>query len=360
MKELLKEGHISIKQFAELWSHAKQGRITNQIWEDIDLSTENGLLLCTGYPELAALLIKRYPSIATNIALWQIPSQYQLEVVRSIKDEIVGPNGIEYVKALISARSEILLQVIRHVGVSSLPTFLNAYVQSENSEPTYLQPLLNEYYNEFKLWIKQQNPRNLNDKLFEAIFISLNYEKLQRLDISSDMWIVGYRSVTRKNSKVNEIFAACIVLSIGFQNRIRHAEYLVIETFYTVYRFGLNQQLSTSIWQMINRDDYHYQDEAESVGFWSMFTKKKKDRVPSWDYCESLIRIGANSFVKNEWRSQSFALTFNDPKVFERVIDYLITYDKGHKYLNRLTFEAENGRLKLSKFQKGILNSAFE
>ncbi len=360
MKELLKEEQITVIKFAELWSSAKPGRISEKIWEDLDLSTENALLLSTRHPDLVALLIKRYPSIAANVAFWQIPARYQLEVIRLIKDEIAGADGIKYVSALISAKSDILLQALRYIGVNSLPTFLNAYVQSTNNDPTYLQPLLNEYFNEFKSWIRKQNPADLHDKLLEATFISLNYERLQRLDLSSTAWILSYRSITSKNSKVNEVFAACTILSIGLQNRISHADELVIESFNTVYYFGLSGKLGTSIWQMINRDDYHYQDEPESIGFWSMFTKKKKDRVPPWDYCESLIRIGANSFVKNEWMSQSFALAFNDPKVFERVVDYLVTYSKGQRYLGHISSDADNGRLKLSKFQKDILNNMLQ
>lgn len=359
MKELLRQDQITVMQFAELWSRARAGRISDSIWSDIELSAENALLLSTAYPELSTILLTRYPSIATSVAFWQIPTRYQLEAIRSIADHIRAADGIRYTTALISAKSEVIVPALRHVGEESLPTFLFGYVESKNDDPVYLQPFLNEYYNQFRLWLRRDQP-TLHDKLIEAMFVSLSYEKLQRLEISTNAWLYFYNSITSKNTRVNKIFAACIVLSIGFENRMANSDQLVIETFSTVYRFGLQGQLGSGIWQMINRDDYHYQDEQESVGFWSMFTRKKKDPVPSWDYCDSLVRIGAHAFVKNNWSAHSFVSAFRELTIFERVIDYLLTYQKGQRYLEYLLTHAAKGKLSLSRGQEQILRNAPE
>ena len=352
--EMLGSKEITAFEFANLWHSSKEGRLSNNIWDSVSLSFEELISLSLQYPSLSEIFIQRDSEIGTLEKFWTLPIKNQRKAIKILSKNVGISDWTPFIKAIISANSGVILDLVEAVGARWLPNALELYSNSTIKDPTYVQPLLQEYYDDFRKWIRGTT-KPIPSKLFEAIFIDLDYAKLQHLDLSSETWLWGYNSVTTKHSNVNEIFAASIVLSIGFQNRIKHADDLIIRTFETVYEFGKRSQLNSGIWQMINRDDYHYHEDLEPVGFWSLFTRKKKDRVPSWDYCESLIRIGSNSFVKNQWKPQSFLLAFRKNEIFERVVDYSLTYGKGERYMEWLANEVKSGKVKISRGQLDIL-----
>ncbi len=353
--ELLASERITVLEFANLYNSAKAGRLSDDIWNSVEIDASTSLKLCHNYPELSQVLLDKNPRIATHVEFWHIPIKQQLKALKKLDRDHNIRDWFPFLNAILRSKSEIFNQTLNIIGVKYLPVILECFSEFEESDPIELQSIINEYYSDFKTWL-QTRKKNIHWKIFEAVFIGLDFHKIQKLDLISEEWIHGYDVVSSRSNRVNHIFTSCILLSIGFQNRINHSDKLVVRTFEAVYKYGKKSQLNSGIWQMINRDDY-YDDDNESIGFWSIFTKRKRDRVPYWDYCESLIRIAANAFAKNQWSTQSFISSFVNPEIFERIVDYSQTFDKGEKYIKWVYRDILNGKISAAKTQTDILKS---
>ena len=80
-------------------------------------------------------------------------------------------------------------------------------------------------------------------------------------------------------------------------------------------------------------------------------------KVPSWDYCEILVRTVSNKFIKNGWPRQSFLGTMRTEEVFVRSVSFYAESNKGQKFLNAVLNDIRQGRIKPFGFQWKILNS---
>lgn len=354
--QLLSDGGISIERFAELYNSSKPGRISESIWQHISMDDAAALTIISNFPQLALIVLQRNISIATQIQFWHLPTKIQQKALKELSNELNGNEWSIIIDVIIRSESEILTHLLPVIGPKYLPLLIERFSESHR-DPIVLQPIITEYYSEFKKYI--QNLGDIPLKVMEALLIGLDFHKIQKLELQTETWIRGYDLVRSESKRVNDIFSSCILLSIGFQNKSQGADRLVIKTFETVYTYGRRGQLNSGIWQMINRDDYYNDNEAESVSFWSLFKRKKKDRVPYWDYCESLVRIGANAYARNNWSYQSFILAFSNPEIFERIVDYSLTFEKGEIFMDNFYKQVSHGRIIPSNKQNDILKRIF-
>jgi hypothetical protein len=97
-------------------------------------------------------------------------------------------------------------------------------------------------------------------------------------------------------------FASCVLLAFGFNRRIGNPAGIVLNCFSDVYYYAEASKVAGKNWEILPMDMSEEEDDDRdplSVLFsiLNMFSPKKHD-VPSWDYCELLIRTLVNKFIK--------------------------------------------------------------
>jgi hypothetical protein len=137
----------------------------------------------------------------------------------------------------------------------------------------------------------------------------------------------AYGAMRNNNYDVNKVKVACSTFSVGLSNRTPGSEFIIEKTFHDVFTYAADSKIDNDIWDIIPKFENDEDDEDDqNVDLFSFLKiigfqpKKKKKHIPWWDYCELLVRIVSDKYIKNSWPTQSFLYAVNSPNEFEGVV----------------------------------------
>ncbi|MES2654588.1 MAG: hypothetical protein V4620_03310 [Bacteroidota bacterium] len=360
--DILTNETITFKEFLGIIKKADSNLITKKIWDKIPLENIDFVGLLNEHDDFINILVEKSPEFANNAAIWQLDYSLQSQVFNTLLNSQKDIDWNTIMISALSSRSAIVFDIINKFGNEAIYTIFNWLNSRQKSRK--LWPELEKYLmlaNEsgFKKWLKFKEEDRLDTKIFDLIFKYWNMGKILDSGISAKAWIDVYKEIKASKFDYDFINISCLLLSIGLDNRVKHSDKLVAETFNNVYILAANSKIESKHWYLIPKEMEEEDDELYPfVNLFALFgfsSQKKKRQVPSWDYCEFLIRTVSNKFIKYSWPKQSFLDTTTSEIVFNRVIDYCLSTKKGITFLRELNHEIKNGKVKPHSFQKKLI-----
>jgi hypothetical protein len=359
--ELYKSKSITFSDFIQILKRSKSLQVSNDFWHNIEFDALEILKLIQYDSSLIEIFLERKPEFATETAVWKLDYSLQHRILTSLIYSGKVYDWRPYTYAILNSGSDILFDLKKSIGREIINLSLD-WANGSNLKKTFSDDWANEVMHRndaiFKKWL-QSNSTHLAPKVFALIFLFVDIHKLKKFELSSEIWKNGYKELCLNNHGTNIVYVASALLSLGFDNSIKHAPLLVEETFHDVYSYAANSKIDSSTWHLIPQEDIENEEEKDhSFDFFEFFgisTKKKKD-IPSWDYCELLIRTLSNKFIKYNWPNQSFLNCLRNQSAFNRAINYCLSFNKGIKLVFNVKEEVNREKIKAIGFQKQILN----
>jgi hypothetical protein len=362
---LLYNDIIEVNELLNWITNAPKGRISDEIWDKLEITDSVILNLLHNNKEFAYALVLKSDNIIYNRSAWELPFEQQ----KLLLELFIKHNRIRdwnrLIHVILDASSNIIFELYwqkqEMVFHTSLEWFNSGQPDRRFTEE-WKKFIVNERDYILIKWLKQ-NEKRIHSKTFAFIFDNLQSHKVISLGFSHNTWLIAYKKLKTTEYKVNLVYISTILLAIGFNDNIPNAEWLASATFLDVYNFAQNLRLDQHDYNLIPKDSQLDSDNEDAGILETIFnllrTKPKKHyQVESWDYCEHLIRTLCNKTIKNNWNPGAFLSTLKDPAVFYRAISYCATFKKGRQLIQKVFKHIENRQIKFEDFQYQYLRKS--
>jgi hypothetical protein len=358
--DLINSNEISLTDFVNVWNSARPERINKDIWKSLNISEDELSNLVTGNENLLDVMIDNYPKVLCSEKIWKTDYTLQKSIIEKLQARTQNLDR-EIVFAALDAGSSIIGDMYNLAGSKVIWDSLDWLNDGETKlrfPGDWATFITKKEKNTFREWVSL-NQNNLNGKIYEMIFLNLHYDDIRQFYFESSIWIKGYQVLQASNSRVNIVYVAAVLLSLALNNKLVKSENIIVEAFHDFYSYAASSKIESSVWNIIPSYDEDFDESEDSLNFFARlfgFNSVKKKRAESWDYCERLIRILVDKYVKYEWSSQSFLNTLKNKIAFERTLKYCLNSKKGFVLLERLAIDFKKGKVKPLPFQTVFMN----
>jgi len=355
--DLFNNGSINVQDLIKLWTTSANGVLSNSLWENFNFNNSDVIQAISTDHRLIDFFANKYPGIFYEQEAWNLPFDLQKRVLLSIRDNI---DLNRLTTAILESSSDIIFNLYEWKG-SKIVTLSLEWINKVDS---------NVLNNSWELYIFKNlenvcinwlfaNQSHLSTKILRSMFNYLPNRKLQGINFSHETWLNIYKKLKLNEEQNNLPYIATTILTIGFNNQIPNAEWLVSVTFQDVYDFASNRQIDYNLWNMIpNEYGDEFDDEDYGViTFFSSFINKPKKRhqIDSWDYCEYLIRTLCNKTIKYNWHPGAFLASFKSAKTFYRAIEYCASFKKGYNLILKINNHIDSKKINVHDYQNQFL-----
>lgn len=349
----LKSSKISIRDFINIYINASKNKIGQEIWKEIDLSTEDLIDVVDHEPQLIPIFASKIAEIAKEKETWQLSFWKQERLLYLIRNV----NNIEWKKvlyAMLSAQTPVINSFL--MGQEYSKTYLLIALVNEGVYVTNdTLSLIYECKETVRNYVRNETS-TLSVQFASGLFRTYNQRDLSLFELDGTKWVTVYRKIENDSMKV---YVASILLSFAFNRRVQNPAVLVSECFSDIYYFAKNSKITYEYWKIIPIDLAEVEEDKDTITilmeFLNIFPSKKKE-VADWDYCEQLIRTLVNKFMKNRWAYQCFIDSLKTFETTESAVSYCISFKKGRKYLNSIIHLVNIKKLKIGAHQRDIFN----
>jgi len=355
---LLQNGKIELEELLSMITDCPSGRISEQLWDEIELPDSLILDLLSRNYTTALPLILRSESIVYSEAIWRLPHHQQKDLFFQFHHHNLIRDWSRLTKVILEVGSEMIFELYWKNNELVFNFSLEWYNQGKATQQFtagWKDFVTKEKDQQFIKWLRV-NERRIHSKMFALIFDNLASRKILTLNFSHNTWLTAYKKLKLTEYRGNVEYIASLLLTIGFNNDIANSEWLVSVTFQDVYNFAENLQLGQQNWNLIPKDFEENMDNddwgiIETLVNILKFKPKKQYQVESWDYCENLIRTFCNKTIKNNWNPGAFLSTLKEPKAFYRAATYCVTFKKGRQLIMKIIRHIENRQIQFEPFQ---------
>lgn len=352
--DLFERKEIDFHKLLYLWMNsASENRINRKMWSKIKLEDDEILILLMEDNSLIDEFISSVEALGKEIKIWKSDYSIQEKLIGYIFTNRNESDIKEYVFSILDSESKIITQLYKEIGASVIKYTLDWLNDSKNTRKLlkeWRKEIFGGYLDYVFDWV---NRNEVSPKIIDLLLMEVKPERLPQLKISSDNWIEAYREIKKKEYETDNVYLACVVLSIGLSNKVKNCEGIVSEVFADTFNYAASTKIDNYSWKVIRKEEF-LEDERHDLpfSFFSFFSSDNdhtKYHVAYWDYCEFLIRTVCNGFIKNRWAKKYFILTFRDYKQFMRAIQYCALYKKGRKFLSE--FREEKSKTEITQPQ---------
>ncbi|UKT65092.1 hypothetical protein [Pedobacter mucosus] len=355
---LLQNGKIQLEELLSMIFDCPSGRISNHLWDEIELPDNLILDLLARNYATALPLILRSENIVYSETIWRLPHQQQRDLFFQFLQHNLIRDWPRLIKVILEVGSELIFELYWKNNDLVFNSSLEWYNQGKATQQFtagWKDFITKEKDQQFIKWLRT-NERRIHSKMFALIFDNLASRKILTLGFSHNTWLTAYKKLKLTEYRGNVEYIASLLLTIGFNNDIANSEWLVSVTFQDVYVFAENLQLGQHNWNIIPKDFEENMDNddwgiIETLVNILKFKPKKQYQVESWDYCENLIRTFCNKTIKNNWNPGAFLSTLKEPKLFYRAAAYCVTFKKGRQLTMKIIRHIENRQIQFEPFQ---------
>jgi len=346
----LKSNKISTNEFFDFYINTAPELINYDIWKDILINSTDIIELLSRDSRLISVFSKKIPSIATLNETWKLPFEIQKKIIE-ILENAANINWESIIKSILESKSSIIFHLLKNNDpkIYFLIKFYN------NGFPVSTDVLSLVFTS--KIILKdfiRKNVSTLNVQFCCTIFQKLYYEDLNSLGLDSNMWRQIYKKINDEQTKIH---ASCILLSFGLNRKISNPALIVSECFNDVYHFAKKSKINHDIWRLIPLDVIEQEDEDTFSLIFSYLFLPKKNNIPSWDYCELLIRTLVNKFIKFHWPLQYFLDSLKTFDTTKSAISYAIGFKKGSKFMKEILINIDRRKVQIGKHQVQLITS---
>ena len=352
---------VSNREILGLWISAIPGRLSKDALQSVEIDTPDLLEMLEDNLEILDVLGINISEICSDSQVWKKGSfNLQKELISSLNKTKSKIDWRSIINAILDANSKIIFEVRKALGGAVVATSLDWLVKPNNKWyflEEWAKSIVKGDEHYFNEWLGA-NRSKINYKVFKMIFDFYDPLHLKNLDISGTVWSNAYRQFRTTETDSRLVYISCSLLSMGLNNKASGSQNLIAETFTDVYHFAADSKIDQSLWNWIPREDYEDEEDLffDVFSFFGFDSKKKRGNIPSWDYCEILVRTLSNRFIKYSWTTQAFADALGDRDVFLRTLDYCLSFKKGEKFISKMIRDYQAGRIKLKPFQKVTLS----
>jgi hypothetical protein len=355
---LVQNGKISISELLNIVANSPAQRLSDNIWNDLEVDEQHILeLLETNY-EMALPFVLRSDSLIYSISTWQLTFQVQRTIFSELYNNRLINDWNRLTRAALEVKSDIVFEFFWKHGDAIIYYALDWF--NEGKPDQQFSTALSNFITKekdyaFIKWLRK-NERKIHSKVFALIFNNLSSKKVVNLSFNHNTWLSAYRKLKLTEYQGNIPYIASLLLTIGFNNEKSGADWLVSVTFQDVYDFAGNMRINDQVWNMIPKE-YDDDPEADEMGFIESILSalrvkpKKNFQVESWDYQENLIRTLCNKTVKFNWNPGAFLNTLKDQQTFYRAVNYCVSMKKGHSFIIKILKHIDNKQIKFEPFQ---------
>ena len=355
---LLQNNKITTIELLDMISECPPGRISQDIWYELEVTDTMILDMLSKNYESAIPLLNHSQNIVYSPSIWMLPFNQQRQLFSQFYKQNLINDWPRLTIITLEVSSDIILELFWKQGEIILNTSLDWYNQGKVNQK-FTQNWLNLVTKEreylFVRWL-HRNERRIHSKTFGLIFDKLSSKTIINLKFSHNTWLNAYKKLKVTEYRGNVPYIASLLLTIGFNNDIANSEWLVSVTFSDVYYFAANLNLDSQVYNLIPKDS----DSSEDYEDWNIIETilsilkvkpKKNSQVESWDYCENLIRTLCNKTIKNNWNPGAFLNTLREPELFYRAVAYCATFNKGQQFILKIVRHIENKQIDFESFQ---------
>ncbi len=359
--DLLKNNAIEVADLIVLWNNAQPNRISNEVWNKLDISENQLYNLFKNDTTSLNIFNTQILSLIYSINFWKKHTEFQEKII----DFLVAKEDIQWEKIiliLLEEKSTLIFYIAKYRPYWTV--YLSLEWLNDSKPEEYLMKewskgIVVDYRLVFYDWLNK-NRTKVGSKVFALILLYETPQRLFNLNMSAEIWISSYNTMKEHNHGVNMIYFSACTLAFGFQNKIGASSKLVKESFHDVFSYAASSKILDDIWYLIPQETDGDQEEFKIYNFFNLFSTqtlpKKNHEIENWDYCELLIRTMVNKFIRYDWSTQVFLDTQKNALIFSRTMLYCISIKKGRKFLIRINSEIKSGRLTPLPFQKEIFD----
>ncbi len=355
---LLQNHKIQIPELLSMISECPKGRISEALWDELEVTDSMILDLLSKNYEIAFPLILRSQNIIYNQSIWRLPFEQQKKLFVQFYNHNLIHDWEKLTLVVLEVSSDIIFEFYWKQDEVVFNTSLDWYNQgkaNQNFTDAWKNFVTREKDYLFIKWLRK-NEKRIHSKTFALLFDNLPSKKIINLDFSHNTWLTAYKKLKVTEYPGNVAYIASLLLAIGFNNNIASSEWLVSVTFQDVYSFAANLKLDQQLYNLIPKD---FEDQTENDDWGILETilsllktkPKKQYQVESWDYCENLTRTLCNKTIKNNWNPGAFLNTLKESVIFYRAIDYCATFKKGRQLIMKIIKHIENKQIQFESFQ---------
>lgn len=336
---LFKKQEISYVEFVEIMGNIQPKRLPPAVWDSISFDIDSLLQALELKPKFAEKVLLKFPNIALHKATWNTSDLLQRVILRSLINSEIK-EWRPFIEVILKSGSPIIYEAKKELGQEVVLLSLD-WLNKSNDSPEistdWFNYILFNNKTIFQNWLSK-NKAKLSSNFLTTIFPLLNYNEIQSLNFSADMWLKIYRELKydEKKEKIGNIATA--LLSIGLDNKIKDSEWLVAETFHDVFTFVTTNKISSNFWTNIPTEiQAHQVDERDYMSeFFALIRntpKRKNIPLPSQnDYSEILIRTLVNKHIRHNWHHQAFLDAFKSENELRKAFEYCQLFDKGQDF----------------------------
>lgn len=347
----LKENRISVNDFFDFCINSAPELINSNFMKNIKINSQELIDILKRDSRMVSVFIDSIPTIAAIEETWQLPIETQRNIIE-ILEYSHNINWEEIVRAILKSKSVIIFNLLQN-NDPRIYIVLKFY----NDRDFLMSTDIQSHIFASKIVVKEFIYKNLNtlsSQLCSKIFEIYHYNELISLDFDSNKWQLIYKKIIDEKTK---IYASCILLSLGFNRKISNPALIVSECFNDVYYYARISKIDYDIWKYIPIDKEIQDDEDPLSSILTFLFSPKKREVPSWDFCELLIRTLVNKFIKFDWSQQYF---LDSLKIFETTkssFSYALGFKKGQKFLRTLLVNLKKNKLKMNSHHIQLIDS---
>jgi hypothetical protein len=337
------DGDINLNEFTDFYNTASD-KIPPDVWAKIAIDSYDLLAIITQDSRLLHLFKDRVLQLARLKQTWQSSNELQHLVLELLENNNQA-NWEEILQTILSSNSDIIYTVLGNDNrrVKLLLKWLNAVGYDL---PRELDNRIFQKYKAIFIEYLQTNFNVLSNQTCNKIFQNLNVAEINAIGFDAGKWLSIYRRLSDEPTK---IFASCVLLSFGFNRKVGNPAGLVVGCFADVYQFAKASKITGNDWGILPVDMSEEDDDphfiANLFSYLNMFSPRKND-IPTWDYCELLLRTLVNKFIKFSWPRQAFLECLNTTELNQNFIRYALSFKKGEKFLGEIVLDINRRKIR--------------
>jgi hypothetical protein len=361
--ELITKVDITFADFLRIIKNAKPNIISNKIWNKLPLKNIDYVALLKEQADFVSILVKMYPEFAMNSEIWKLDYKIQVKICHELFESGKIKNWTPYLSSVLEAGSDIIFEFRKSIGQDVVIQSLDWLNEKGNADTLNAEWEKHIFQKEKCLltWLSEFD-KNLSSRIIILIFSYYNSTDIQRLNVSISSWVKGYENL--KKSSIDDsfvVYVACSMLSIGLTKKHLQSYLLIEVTFHDVYIYASSFKIKENIWKIIPKEI-----EEEESKYFLLFSykgtnaKKKSNKIASWDYKKLLIATLCRSYIKNSWPLQSFLKTLDIQEEFSEAVKYCLSFGKGVKFFNQLSYEIRRGKIRANTYQHILIETYYK
>jgi len=350
-----RENLISARELFELYALAGD-RLSADFWQRLAVNDSLMLSLVSEDNRLVAIFSDRLKEYAKFKECWLVDKHVQESLLRLLESSSTT-NWDSVFYAMMMADAEIIFTAIANDRrrVAAILKLLNVFDTSLNDR------LFNEIFRIYRISFidyVRRNHSTLSPTMCNKVFRNLNYDEIKSVDMDAAKWLEVYKKISEESTRV---FASCILLSFGFNRKVSNPAGLVLGCFSDVYHFAKHAKISGDQWGLIPQDMSEEEEDTDIFGTFfnalNLFSPRRND-IPTWDYCELLVRTLVNKFIKYGWPRQALLECLTSFELTQRFIAYSLSFKKGVKLFKEINSGIQGYKLKPLKHQILLIDDA--